>query len=72
MTDKEQVDLVRKGGRVVSEMTLFNNGVDNRFPFCTRHDWRTVVCCDYEHDICECRLCGEQSVFKCDFDEEYS
>ena len=40
---------------------------------CKRHKWRTVACDSAsDNDVCECAECGEQRVFRCNFDEEYS
>lgn len=66
----ELIDIVRNGGRIKNEHTLF----DAQLPHCPTgfcHIWRVVVCDDPD-DIVECRKCGLQAVTKCDFDDEYA
>lgn len=38
---------------------------------CAVHDWRVIVC-DESKDLVECRKCGAQAVFVCNFDDDMS
>ncbi len=31
-----------------------------------------VIECDGEHDIVQCRTCGKETVYRCNFDDDFS
>lgn len=68
MTDSEKIAAVRRGERIAGRFSM--HGQENPTPDCRQHRWRTIAC-DNEHDVDECRVCGRQQVFPCNFDEEF-
>jgi hypothetical protein len=69
MTQTELIAMVRRGERIPRQRCSLHDCESDKGNHL--HHWRVIVC-DGEQDVCECLHCGKQSVFKCDFDEEYA
>jgi len=67
MNNTEKIAAVRRGERIDGRFSMHLQ--ENLIPDC-QHRWRTIAC-DNEHDVDECRVCGRQQVFRCNFDEEF-
>jgi hypothetical protein len=68
MTDTEAIAAVRSGRRCVTSTTLADFKSDPAI--CTHRQGFRAVACDFETDVIECPLCGEQRLARCNFDED--
>lgn len=67
--DREWLRRFQAGERIRPEYSMFAEAQPHAAT--CRHDWRVIVCSN-DRDVCECRSCGTQREFACNFDEDMS
>jgi predicted RNA-binding Zn-ribbon protein involved in translation (DUF1610 family) len=68
MSDTEAIQAVRDGNRCITSTTL--TGFKEQTANCNHRMGFRTVACDFETDVIECPLCGEQKLSRCNFDED--
>lgn len=70
LTQTQLIEMAERGERIPRQRYSLH---EQQIRIDCRHEkgWRPIVC-NGDKDVCECRTCGAQAVFACNFDKDFS